>query len=219
MTDLNLLTKEEENRAMQMINLLELHEESFEFQQPVDYKRLGIPMYPIIIKNPMDLGTIRKRTKQHIYKSLHEFISDVQLVWENCKTYNDKGSVILTQEIYMQAEFLEKQTKRYCSKLRIPLPHATKNSKHESSILEDLKNVTFEEKWRITEAVRKLSQSALEKIVDIVTQKSPEAVENLDTEKIKIKLDSVSRETFNQLQEIVNEFNMENLPQKRMKKS
>lgn len=77
-----------------MLSLLELHDESIEFLHPVDFKRLGIPMYPIIIKNPMDLGTIKKKVKQHSYKTLNEFISDVQLVWDNCKLYNDSLSVV-----------------------------------------------------------------------------------------------------------------------------
>ena len=71
----------------------------------------------------------------------------------------------------------------------------------------------------MTEAVRKLSQSALEKIVDLVTQKSPDSIENLETDKIKIKLDSINRDVFNQLQGIIDEFTSENLPQKRAKKS
>ena len=202
-----------------MLNLLELHDESVEFLHPVDFKRLGIPMYPIIIKNPMDLGTIKKKLKQRTYRSLHEFIMDVQLVWTNCKCYNDAASVSPMQDIYQQADFLEKQMKRYCSKLRIPLPHASKNNKDDEFMLEDLKNVTFEEKWRMTEAVRKLSQSALERIVDLITQKCPEAVENLETDKIKIKLDIINREAFTSLQTIIDEFTSENLPQKRSKKS
>lgn len=71
----------------------------------------------------------------------------------------------------------------------------------------------------MTEAVRKLSQSALEKIVDLINQKCPEAVETLEVDKIKIKLDSINRETFTSLQGIIDEFTSENLPQKRFKKS
>jgi bromodomain-containing factor 1 len=32
------------------------------FAVPVDYVSLGIPHYPDIIKNPMDLGSIQKKT-------------------------------------------------------------------------------------------------------------------------------------------------------------
>jgi BMFP domain-containing protein YqiC len=165
----------------------------------------------------MDIGTIKKRLKTRHYRTLHEFISEVQLVWDNCKRYNEQSTVIATQEIHQQALFLEKQTKRYCSKFRVPLPHPSKITKSEEHILEDLKNVTFEEKWKLTESVRKLGQPALEKIVEIVSQNCPEAAEKCDNEKVKIKLDLVSRETFSLLQNIIDEFTSENLPVKRGK--
>lgn len=83
----------QEAKAFQLLNLIELHEECQEFLAPVDYKRLGIPMYPIIIKNPMDIGTIKKRLKAHHYTNIHDFISDIQLVWDNCKKYNEASTV------------------------------------------------------------------------------------------------------------------------------
>jgi hypothetical protein len=42
-------------------------EESQPFLEPVDWKALGIPDYPTIIKNPMDLGTISKKLKENKY--------------------------------------------------------------------------------------------------------------------------------------------------------
>lgn len=101
--------------------------------------------------------------------------------------------------------------------MRIPTPHSSKLTKSEEHILEDLKNVTFEEKWKFTENVRKLSQPALEKIVEIVNQNCPTAAEKLENEKVKIKLDQVNRETFTLLQSIIDEFNSENIPTKRSK--
>lgn len=69
----------------------------------------------------------------------------------------------------------------------------------------------------MTEAVRKLNQPTLEKIVQIVTENCPEAVEKQDSEKVKIKLDIINRETFAMLQEVIDEFTTDNLPQKRTK--
>lgn len=83
----------QEAKAHQLLGLLELHEESQEFLAPVDFDSLGIPMYPTIIKNPMDLGTIKKRLKSHHYTKTQEFIADVQLVWDNCKKFNEAGTV------------------------------------------------------------------------------------------------------------------------------
>lgn len=76
--------------------------------------------------------------------------------------------------------------------------------------------MAFEEKWRITEGIKKVNQGVLEQIVKILDEKCPEAVERLDSDnKMKIKLDVINRETFLSIQEVVDEFNCENLPQKR----
>lgn len=83
-----------ETKAHQLLALLELHEESHEFLAPVDFKLLNIPQYPIIIKNPMDLGTIKKNLKSHHYASVQDFIEDIQLVWDNCKKFNEVSTVL-----------------------------------------------------------------------------------------------------------------------------
>jgi len=60
---------------------------------------LGLHDYLDVIKTPMDLGTVKKNLKNNKYKFVEETISDIQLVWENCKTYNAQGSVrYLSQE-------------------------------------------------------------------------------------------------------------------------
>ena len=42
----------------------------------------------------MDLGTVKKNLKNNKYKSVEECLNDVQLIWDNCKTYNSEGSWI-----------------------------------------------------------------------------------------------------------------------------
>jgi hypothetical protein len=37
---------------------------------PVDYKALGLDDYPLIIKNPMDLGTVAKKVRTSAYSSM-----------------------------------------------------------------------------------------------------------------------------------------------------
>jgi hypothetical protein len=46
---------------------LEKEEEAYDFLTPVDYKALGLEDYPLIIKNPMDLGTVGKKLKAGVY--------------------------------------------------------------------------------------------------------------------------------------------------------
>ncbi|KAI6777930.1 Transcriptional activator-like protein [Emericellopsis cladophorae] len=42
----------------------------------------------VMIKNPMDLGTMTKKLKTLSYKSKDEFVTDLNLVWDNCLRYN-----------------------------------------------------------------------------------------------------------------------------------
>ena len=47
-----------------------------------------------IIKNPIDLGTIKQKVEDKKYSSFKEFFTDVELVWKNAETYNEPGSPI-----------------------------------------------------------------------------------------------------------------------------
>ncbi|KAF9873534.1 hypothetical protein CkaCkLH20_08993 [Colletotrichum karsti] len=46
------------------------------------------PDYYILIKQPMDLGTMTKKLKSLTYKSKADFVTDLNLIWDNCLRYN-----------------------------------------------------------------------------------------------------------------------------------
>ena len=57
-----------------------------------------------VIKRPMDLSTILRNIKAHKYKSKAEFAADLDLIWENCFTYNThevghEFSLVLTYRV------------------------------------------------------------------------------------------------------------------------
>lgn len=58
------------------------------FNQPVDPVALGLPDYDQIVKNPMDLGTVKRRLHAIAYRSREEAIQDIRLVFVNAITYN-----------------------------------------------------------------------------------------------------------------------------------
>ncbi|KAL2651968.1 hypothetical protein R1flu_020096 [Riccia fluitans] len=66
------------------------------FNEPVDPVALEIPDYFDVIKEPMDFGTIREALESGIkYASAHEVFEDVQLIWSNCRKYNQEGDPIM----------------------------------------------------------------------------------------------------------------------------
>lgn len=64
------------------------------FNVPVDPIKLGIPDYPLHIKHPMDLGTIKKKFKNYTRSS--DLAADVRLTFRNALTYNQAGSDVRT---------------------------------------------------------------------------------------------------------------------------
>ncbi|XP_059224803.1 bromodomain adjacent to zinc finger domain protein 2B isoform X2 [Stomoxys calcitrans] len=71
---------------------MELHEDSWPFLLPVNTKQF--PTYRKIIKNPMDLSTIKKRLQELSYKSREDFCVDVRQIFDNCEMFNEDDSPV-----------------------------------------------------------------------------------------------------------------------------
>lgn len=54
---------------------------------------MGLLDYCFIIKDPMDLGTVSNKLRDESYKTVEQVLDDIQLIWDNCKTYNPQGTV------------------------------------------------------------------------------------------------------------------------------
>ncbi|ETV86168.1 hypothetical protein, variant 4 [Aphanomyces astaci] len=61
---------------------------SVPFLVPVDPVALAIPDYFKVIKEPMDLGTVRGNLENGVYPDPHAFAEQVRLVFNNCMRYN-----------------------------------------------------------------------------------------------------------------------------------
>jgi len=90
----NQLLKKRPNRLEELLNAimmdLESHKDAWPFLNPVDIR--AFPTYGKVIKQPMDLGSIKKKLKGHRYKSEDEFVADVELIFSNCHQFNEDGS-------------------------------------------------------------------------------------------------------------------------------
>ena len=60
----------------------------------MDWKNLGLPDYPRIVKKPMDLQTVGKKMSNESYKNAAQFTEDMRLIWKNAKCYNRTESKI-----------------------------------------------------------------------------------------------------------------------------
>ncbi|XP_014919914.1 bromodomain testis-specific protein [Acinonyx jubatus] len=75
------------------------------FYNPVDVNALGLYNYYDIVKNPMDLGTIKGKMDNQEYKDAYEFAADVRLMFMNCYKYNPPDHEVVTMARTLQDVF------------------------------------------------------------------------------------------------------------------
>ncbi|CAN6211732.1 unnamed protein product [Urochloa humidicola] len=68
------------------------HKGGWLFHKPVDPVLYGIPDYFDVIRNPMDLGTVKKKLTNKQYATDSEFAADVRLTFANAMKYNPPGN-------------------------------------------------------------------------------------------------------------------------------
>ncbi|XP_033053270.1 bromodomain testis-specific protein isoform X2 [Trachypithecus francoisi] len=84
------------------------HSFSWPFQRPVDAVKLKLPDYYTIIKNPMDLNTIKKRLENKYYVKASECIEDFNTMFSNCYLYNKPGDDIVLMAQALEKLFMQK---------------------------------------------------------------------------------------------------------------
>jgi hypothetical protein len=86
----NKKQKSEISWCEKILDELSSHEDAWPFLEPVNTRQF--PTYKKVIKNPMDLLTIRGRL--NTYKSREGFLGDVRLIFDNCETFNEDDSPV-----------------------------------------------------------------------------------------------------------------------------
>lgn len=82
------------------------HKDSWIFYEPVDPIKFNIPDYYNIIKDPMDLGTLKGKLKSGIYKKAEEFEGDMLRIFSNCILYNGENSGVSVMCKQVKEEYL-----------------------------------------------------------------------------------------------------------------
>nr|XP_061790332.1 bromodomain testis-specific protein-like [Nerophis lumbriciformis] len=81
------------------------------FYTPVDTVALALHDYYDIIKQPMDLGTIKKKMEQREYAAAQDFAADVRLMFSNCYKYNPPAHEVVYMARKLQEVFEARYTK------------------------------------------------------------------------------------------------------------
>ncbi|XP_028328646.1 bromodomain-containing protein 4B-like isoform X3 [Gouania willdenowi] len=94
-------------------------EYAWPFYDPVDTLALGLHDYHNIIKEPMDLSTIKKKMDQREYANSEDFCADVRLMFFNCYKYNKPSDDVVSMARKLQDVF----EARYAKVHRDPESH------------------------------------------------------------------------------------------------
>jgi len=100
--------------AKRLINQLWRCNAASIFHKPVDPDRLGIPDYFDIVKEPIDLGTIKQRLNHNYYFTMQEFVHDIELCFDNCLLFNGEESPAGQRCMIVVEEF-----KKLCVQLNV----------------------------------------------------------------------------------------------------
>lgn len=90
-----MLGRDECSKILQVLQSLNNSCDSLPFRDPVNWEEFGLLDYPVIIKNPMDLSTIRKKVDTNRYEYVEDCLDDINLIWANAKVYNPKENVTM----------------------------------------------------------------------------------------------------------------------------
>ena len=175
-----------------VFEIIEKDPQAFDFLEPVDYIALNILDYPKIITHPMDLGTVKKNLLEHKYSNFKEFFDDINLIWNNCRTYNLPGS-----EIVKMANHCEKIFNKNLDKIFKNYNKMKKINKSENEKL------TPGEKVKLGEIIRQQTNETLQQIVKLLLKEAPKSIDDSDSEKFQIKLDSIEYKVYDMIIKII----------------
>lgn len=190
------------------------------FSSPVDWQSLNLLEYPKIVKNPMDLGTVRDKLISRQYLSLECFESDIDLIWSNAKLFNPPKHPV--HEIASQFESIWRRKaaalKKDVNRLRRKAAEealfpqgisATASSRPSSKYQESRRKsssqskissrpLSYEEKDRLRHGLMQIPVDKIQAVIDIIG-----ASTSGGSQEIEVDIDKLDTSTLRRLQSFV----------------
>ncbi|KAK6155266.1 hypothetical protein DH2020_009514 [Rehmannia glutinosa] len=200
------------------------------FNKPVDVVELNIPDYFDVIKNPMDLGTVKSKLTSGKYSSPLDFLADVRLTFTNAKTYNPPGTDVHIMADTM-SQFFELRWKAIEKKL---VPSTSQSLPEKPGILEETeitkplapskkrkpsptnevmeypfkRKMTDEEKHKISSELENFSGDLPDSIIDFLRAHTSNRGDGAEDE-IEIDIDDLSDDTLLTLRKLLDDHSQE----------
>lgn len=214
-----------------LLKRLMAHQYGWVFNTPVDAVKLNIPDYFTVIKQPMDLGTVKAKLASGAYSSPWDFASDVRLTFSNARKYNPAGNDVYLMSDVM-SKFFETRWKTIEKKLaaaNVAIKRETKIVKrkpetlkrkippedHGIVVLDNEPKITDEEKLNLSRRLSLIPELPLH-IIDFLRRHTGNANQDSDDE-IEIDFDSFSVDTVLELKMLLDGCSQGNNLEQRVK--
>ncbi|KAF5183370.1 Transcription factor gte8-like protein [Thalictrum thalictroides] len=207
-----------------LLKRLMLHVYGWAFNTPVDVVKLNIPDYLTVIKNPMDLGTVKTKIASNQYSNPWEFLADVRLTFSNAMKYNPANNDyhIMAKTL---SKFFESRWKNIQKKLppiesvQVPVkssisgeskaPKASSPTKKRKMSLTDQKEpvkgtMTEEDKQNLRMDLESLPEELPTHIIDFLHSLSEGQTAGED--EIELDIDALSDDTLFTLRKLVDDY-------------
>ncbi|KAJ8130580.1 hypothetical protein O1611_g3051 [Lasiodiplodia mahajangana] len=79
------------NELRRFLSQIQFHKQAWPFLNPVN--RDEVADYYNVITSPMDLSTIEDKLEHDLYAAPKDLVSDLKLIFSNCRQYNDASTV------------------------------------------------------------------------------------------------------------------------------
>ncbi|XP_074348910.1 transcription factor GTE8-like isoform X2 [Apium graveolens] len=211
-----------------LLKKLMSHEYGWVFNSPVDPVKLKLPDYFDVIKNPMDLGTVKTKLSSSVYTSPLDFVADVRLAFANAMTYNPPANDVHLMAATL-SKFFEVRWKVIEKKLSANVPQqiprvysvhmeaekvkpapSSKKRKHSSTqlivlpepVCEPVKFMTAEEKQKLSRELESTLSDLPDNIIEFLREQSS-AGKDAGEDEIEIDIDSLTDDTLFKLQKLL----------------
>ena len=190
------IDKEIKSKLMKILSTIKKLKEAYEFLEAVDYIKYNIPDYLDVIKYPRDLSIVQFNLENDYYRDIQSFLNDVQLIWDNCYTYNPPLNYISKC-----AQICEKKFKTEFEKYFNINIDENEEYSHE--------NIGINEKIELKETISKLVKNnnlkALNNLKNYCIKIVPHIIQiNEDKKTYKIIFDKLNRHILEKIYEIIN---------------
>ena len=191
-----IIDKEIKSKLLKIISTIKKLKEAYEFLEPVDYIKYNIPDYLDIIKYPRDLSLIQFNLENDYYPNIQSFLNDVQLIWDNCYTYNPPKNYISKCAQICEKKF-KKEIEKYFD-VKIDIYDTYSND-----------NIGVNEKMELKETINKLIKNrnikALNNLKNYCIKIVPDIIQINEKDKTyKIIFDKLNRHILYNIYEIIN---------------